>query len=134
MSMGLPHGFKRIVLNLARSKEHPNGSARHGYEIIAPLDARDHLDLAAWKEHRDACRVHRFWGDERDDAGRLVHRAGGAKGSTWIFDYDGSTTDDDEAGYRLADHAFSVGEYVSIRDEDGDMHTFVVTSVQAVGH
>ena len=35
----LPHTFKRIRLNLARSKEFPQGSSRHGYEFVAPLDA-----------------------------------------------------------------------------------------------
>jgi hypothetical protein len=29
-SMTLPHEFKRIRLNLARSKEFPTGSERHG--------------------------------------------------------------------------------------------------------
>ena len=38
--MSLPHNFKRITLNLARSKEHPAGSTRHGYDIVAPLDER----------------------------------------------------------------------------------------------
>ena len=38
--------------------------------------------------------------------------------------------DDDEAGYRFAAHAFVPGEYVSIRDEDGEMHTFQVISVE----
>jgi hypothetical protein len=37
MSM-LPHEFKRIRLELARSKEFPEGSATHGYEFVAPLD------------------------------------------------------------------------------------------------
>src|SRR5262245_42505775 len=35
--MTLPHELKRIRLNLARSKEFPAGSARHGYEFVAPL-------------------------------------------------------------------------------------------------
>src|SRR6266699_3007669 len=86
----LPHALKRIRLNLARSKEFPQGSARHGYEFVAPL---------------------------RPD-GRLVHKSGGAEHARWIFDYDETAEDDDEAGYRFGDHAFHNGEYVSIRDED----------------
>ena len=35
--MALPHTFKRIRLDLARSKEFPNGSSRHGYEFVVPL-------------------------------------------------------------------------------------------------
>jgi hypothetical protein len=29
-------------------------------------------------------------------------------------------------------HAFAPGEYVSTKDDDGELHTFVVTSVEAV--
>lgn len=31
--MTLSHTLKRIRLNLARSKEFPSGSSRHGYEL-----------------------------------------------------------------------------------------------------
>ena len=44
----LPHAFKRIRLNLARSKEFPQGSQRHGYEFVAPLDRNGHIDAALW--------------------------------------------------------------------------------------
>jgi hypothetical protein len=46
--MTLPHELKRIRLNLARSKEFPSGSERHGYEFVAPLDARGHIDPQLW--------------------------------------------------------------------------------------
>jgi hypothetical protein len=38
--MSLPHGLKRIRLELARSREFPAGSANHGYEFVAPLDSK----------------------------------------------------------------------------------------------
>lgn len=129
--MKLPHDFKRIRLNLARTKEFPNGSARHGYEFVAPLDANGHIDVKLWHKHRDRCRVRRFWDGEDEQIGLLVHKPGGAEHARWVFDYDQSTTDDDEAGYRFGSHAFAPGEYVSIREEDGDLHTFKVVSVEA---
>jgi hypothetical protein len=125
----LPHTFKRIRLNLARSKDHPTGSARHGYEFVAPLDAKGHIDPTLWRVHRQHCGVRRFWGGD-EEVGHLVHKPGGAEHSRWVFDYDDSAEDDDEAGYRFAAHAFVPGEYVSIRDEDGEMHTFQVMSVE----
>jgi hypothetical protein len=128
----LPHEFKRIRLNLARSKEFPNGSERHGYEFVAPLDATGHIDPTAWRSHRKQCGVRRFWGDE-EELGHLVHKPGGNEGSRWVFDYDDTAEEDDEAGYRFAAHAFTPGEYVSIRDEDGAMHTFQVVSVEPAG-
>lgn len=121
--------LQRIRLHLARAKDFPEGSARHGYEFIAPLDAAGHIDLDGWKAQRALCTVTRFWGNEAPEHGLLVHRAGGAKGATWVFDYDAGASDDDEAGYRFGDHAFVPGEYVSVREEDGEMHTFVVFSV-----
>lgn len=124
--------LKRIRLNLARSKDHPEGSSRHGYEFVAPLDAAGHIDLEGWRENRNACTVRRFWGDEAPEAGRLVHRAGGSRGATWVFDYNETDTDDDEAGFRFADHVFQPGEYVSIRDDDGTLHTFQVVTVDKV--
>lgn len=127
--MRLPHGFKRITLHLARSKEHPEGSSRFGYELVVPLSSDGRIDPTVWATHKDACRVRRFRNGEADAVGRVVHRAGGEKGARWIFDYDRTTQFDDEAGYRLGDHVFAPGEYVSIRDEDEEMHTFRVVSV-----
>lgn len=121
--------LKRIRLNLARSKEFPEGSTRHGYELIAPLDGNGHLDATAWKQHRAACRVRRIWDGTEDDAGLLVCKPGGAEHTRWVFDYDPEEQDDDEAGYRLGTHVFAPGEYVSIRSDEGVMHTFVVASV-----
>jgi len=74
--------------------------------------------------------VRRFWSGEPTRYGRLVHRAGGEGGATWLIDYDDRTTADDEPGYRLGTHAFVEGEYVSIREAgDGDYHTFRVARV-----
>jgi hypothetical protein len=120
----------RITLHLARSPEYPDGSARHGYEIFAPLDATGHLDQVAWAQARDHCRVRRFWAGEPDRHGRLIHRSGGAGGATWLVDYDDRSSDDDETAYRLSTHVFAAGEYVSIRDQDGEVHTFAVKNVQ----
>jgi hypothetical protein len=127
----LPHVFKRIRLNLARSKEFPTGSERHGYEFVAPLDAGGHIDPELWRMNREHCGVRRFWAGEDDEVGRLVHKPGGPEHARWVFDYDETAEDDDEAGYRFGAHAFRPGEYVSIRDEDGEMHTFQVVSVEA---
>ena len=125
----LPPAFKRIRLNLARSKEFPSGSTRHGYEFVAPLDAAGHIDPAQWQKHRENCRVRRFWNDE-EEHGHLVHKPGGAEHARWVFDYRNGAGEDEEAGYRFGSHAFRPGEYVTIRDEDGEMHTFLVVSVE----
>ena len=128
--MSLPHALKRIRLNVARSKEFPSGSTRHGYEFVAPLDGSGHIDPKLWHAQRDQCRVIRFWDGEENQIGRLVHKPGGSEHARWVFDYDPERTDDDEAGYRFGSHRFSPGEYVTIRDQEGE-HTFRVVSVES---
>lgn len=120
-------GLSRVTLTLARCPEHPDGSTGRGYEIVAPLTPDGHLDPALWRETRDRCRVRRFWIGEPGRHGRLVHRAGGEGGATWLIDYEDWTNEDDEAGYHLGTHVFVEGEYVSIRDAGGAVYrTFKV--------
>jgi hypothetical protein len=122
--------LRKVVLNAARSKEFPEGSIRHGYDFIAPLTGDGHIDLEAWREHRGECFAHRFWGGEPSMRGLLVHRAGGLGGSTWAFEWKaGSKDEQEEEGFRFGDHAFRVGEYVSVREEEGQLLTFRVVSV-----
>ncbi|MFG1463157.1 hypothetical protein V5F77_09650 [Xanthobacter sp. DSM 24535] len=123
----LPHTFREIRLELAREKDHPEGSRNFGYSFVAPLDENGRINPDLWHTHRDACRVVRFRPGEADDVGHLVRRPGGS----WAFRYDVSGDEDDESGYRFGDEAFAPGEYVSIR-EDEEMHTYRVVSVEHV--
>lgn len=130
--MTLPQAFKLIRLNLARSREFPAGSSRHGYEFVAPLDSHGHIDVSLWREHREKCWVRRFWPGEADQLGYLIHKPGGSEGARWIFDYDTDRDDDDEAGYRFSAHVFALGEYLTIRDSENERdYTFVITSIEA---
>jgi hypothetical protein len=124
--------LNRILLNLARSREFPDGSSRHGYDFIAPLDPQGHIDPVLWRKYRDYCRVRRFWDGEDHVIGRLVHKPGGAGHGRWVFTYSSDDDDDDEAGYKFGAHAFLPGEYVSISGQDGKLHTFRVVAVDPV--
>ena len=106
--------LKKVRLELARDKDFPNGSPAHGYEFVAPLHKDGKIDIAKWQRHRDECRVVRFWG-----------------AGTWAFHYvdEGDLDVDDETGFRFDDHVFRPGEYVSIREDDGELRTFNVRSV-----
>jgi hypothetical protein len=117
-----------ITLHLARSKQFPEGSSRYGYEITAPLDAEGRLDQDEWGARRNHCRVRRFWADEGERQGVLVHRPGGSGGATWMIDYNQGRLGDEEAGYHLHQHRFIEGEYVTIEDDDGKPYTFQVVS------
>lgn len=121
-----PRQFYEIRLELAREPRHPEGSYKHGYRFIAPLDTEQRIDATLWKQHRDACRVVRFRPNEEDEVGHLVYRE-----KHWAFHYDIKGADADETGYRFADERFMIGEYVSLHEADG-IHTFRVVSVDHV--
>lgn len=122
--------LRRITLHLARNAAFPDGSADHGYEIVVPLDATGHIDHAAWQKVRGQCQVRRFWAGLPDRHGLLTHHAGGAGGGTWVLDYDKSSAEDDEAGYRLDEHLFRVGEYISLAGKDDHIHTYKVVDIK----
>lgn len=119
----------KITLEEARSKGAPAGSGQSGYEFFAPLDDSAHIDLETWRKERDRCFVHRLDRSVVVGRGLLVRRAGGAEGGIWAFDYEAGTTDDEEQGYRFGSHAFKPGEYVSVRDEDGELVTYRISTV-----
>ncbi len=121
--------LKRVTLTMGRSPGFPDGSSRHGYNIVAPLDDEGRLDADLWRTNRSACVVRRFRHGEDDRFGLLRRRPGGA----WFIDYDETTRDDDETGYRLDRHVFLPGEYVSFTDEDGESRPYVVSDVHAFG-
>ena len=115
--------LKKIRLELARTAEHPSGSANHGYEFTAPLDAEGHLDPDGWDEWANACTFRRFWPGEDDQQGSLMHKRG-----RWVFSYE-LGDDDDDTIFKFDRHRFAVGEYVSITEHDGTTHPFRVVSV-----
>lgn len=117
--------LKRIRLELARDKQHPNGSRKHGYDFAAPLNDAGELVAEEWRKERNRCRVRRFWEGQPDEIGKLVHRRGGS----WAFDYNPKTDTDDEPGFRFDRHHFVPGEYVSITEHDGVQRTFRVATV-----
>lgn len=118
--------LKRIRLELARDPGHPHGSGDYGYEFVAPLNAEGHLDAAEWRAQRASCTVLRFWKGDDPEQGHLLHTRGG----NWAFHYDiDGDPEDDETGYKFAQHIFKVGEYVTLREPDGESHTFRVDSI-----
>jgi len=121
--------LSKIRLELARTREHPQGAPGIGYEFTAPLTEAGKIDSKGWEKNREHCRVVRFRPGEDDDIGHLVRKPGGS----WAFHYDiHSDEEDDESGYRFGDHVFRSGEYVSVREDD-ELIPYVVKRVVAVG-
>jgi hypothetical protein len=96
--------------------------------LVAPIDAKGRLDVEAALAHRDACRVVRFRRGEDSIEGLLRRRPGGS----WAIHYDfASGAEDDDPGYKLGEHTFALGEYVTILEDEG-AHTYRVVSVEPV--
>jgi hypothetical protein len=117
--------LKRVRLELARTKEFPEGSSRHGYEFVAPLDGDGYLDPDSWPTSKSACTVRRFWNRDADEHGMLIHRRNGS----WAFSYKPGD-EDDEAIFKFDRHAFVPGEYVTVTEHDGVARPFRVVSVR----
>jgi hypothetical protein len=119
--------ISHILLELAREPGHPLGDRDHVYHLYLPLTEDGYIDAAAWRKNRSLCRVRRLRPGEEEARGHIVHGPGGR----WSFDYAEDTDRDDETGFRLGDERFVQGEYLSILEDDGKMHTFQVISVRA---
>lgn len=119
--------LKHIRLELARTKEFPEGNRNCGYEFAAPLTADGHLDAKEWSKNKAACTVRRFWAGEDDETGNLVHGPGGR----WIFSY-GPGEEDDEPIFKFDRHVLKEGEYLSITEHDGVTRPFRIVSIRPV--
>lgn len=118
--------ISHIRMELAREPGHPLGDRGHVYHLYLPLTADGHIDAEAWQRNRQLSRVRRQRPGEPEARGLIVHGPGGR----WIFDYTEETDRDNESGFNLNTECFVPGEYVSIREDDGKMHTFQIVSVR----
>lgn len=127
-SIALPKNFRSIRLELAREPGHPQGDARIGYTVVAPLDGDGLLDVETARQFKQDCRVVRFHEGRDHEEGYLRRRPGGS----WAFHYDFEDGgEDDDPAFRLGDHRFVTGEYVTIH-EDAGAHTYRVAAVEAL--
>jgi len=118
--------LKKIRLELARTPERPEGDPNVAYEIVAPLDRNGRLDGEAWRSHRAHCVVAHLRPGLPVEQGALLHRPG----NVWAFSYRPGE-EDDEPLFKLDQHMFKAGEYVSITGHDGKQRPFKVVSVEA---
>ncbi len=122
-------GLMRIVLRMGRNPEagFPEGSDEYGYVIHAPLDASAKLDPTLWSDTRERCTVRRFHPHEAPADGWLRHR-----GANWYFWYDEEDEGPEEPLFKLGAHELRPGEYVTVREADGDAITYRVAEAHAI--
>jgi len=116
--------LRKVRLELARTPRFPEGNPACGYELVLPLDRDGLLDAGEWRQHPEACTVRRFWQGENDGMGRLIH----TRHRTWAFSYMPGE-DDDEPLFHLETHRLVPGEYVSVKEHDGQTLPFRIVSV-----
>ncbi len=114
----------KVRLELARTPQYPQGSSSHGYELIVPLDADGHLDEHIWRSDKKQAVVRRFWPDQEGQQGNLIH----TRHRTWAFSYEPGE-DDDTPIFHLENHLFRHGEYISVKEQDGETMPYRVISV-----
>jgi hypothetical protein len=112
-------------MELARTKEFPEGHAGHGYEFVAPLDEQGKLSPKEWLANKTRCVVRRFAPGAADEHGRFAH-----VGKGWHFDYDAHTRDDDEPLFKLDHHPIKEGYYLSVTEHDGKSRPFKIVAVR----
>ncbi len=115
----------KIRLELGRTPDNPQGDPRHGYEFVAPLDARGYLDPVEWKAEKDRCAVYRSHPHEPEYRGSLRHNGRG-----WLFDYLPGRSSDNEVIFRLDRHRIEKGLYLTIKEEDGVARPFKIVDVR----
>lgn len=123
-SVAHPPIISHIALELAREPGHPYGDRNLAYHLYLPLRAGGEIDDESWPESRGQCRVRRLRPGEPEVAGRILPGPGGY----WIFEY--ADESDSESGFRLEHERFVRGEYVSIREGDGKLHTYQVVTIR----
>lgn len=116
--------FRHVRIELAREKDHPEGSRHAGYDLILPLHEDGRIDEKEWTVKRDVCRVRRFEDDLTDAVGTLAKTEDGQ----WSFHYDPSV-DEDDIGFQFDTEHFVPGEYVSVTHH-GHNHTYRVAFVR----
>lgn len=116
--------WKCIRLELARTREFPQGSASRAYLLRLPLDDDGLIDEFEIRARPALATVRRFWPNQADMSGYVIRTPAG-----WAFSY-APGEEDDEQVFHLETHPFRAGEYVTLTEPDGSRLPFRVASLQ----
>lgn len=119
--------WKNIRLELARTKEFPQGSASRAYLLRLPIDDNGLIDEEALRALPGRATVRRFWPNEADMAGYVIRTPRG-----WAFSYR-IGEEDDETIFHLETHLIRPGEYITLTEPDGRQLPFRIVSIARLG-
>lgn len=115
-----------IRLELARTSEFPEGSASRAFLLRLPLDEEGLIDAPSLQAFPARATVHRFWPNEPDLSGYVIHTPRG-----WALSYRPGD-EDDESIFHLENHPLRIGEYITLTEPDGSQLPFRVASLRAL--
>lgn len=115
--------WKSIRLELARTRDYPEGSPAHALLVHLPLDPDGYIEPGALAAAPVKARVRRAWPGQPVATGYVIATKKG-----WALSYRPGE-EDDELVYHLENHPIRAGEYVTLTEPDGTALPFRVVSL-----
>ena len=123
-----------IRLELASNWQFPRGSAGRSYLIRLPLDEDGAIDSATLESQPVRATVRRYWPNQADMVGHLVHTG---PGYAIRYEMNGSKLNGTHVNGRFDQRLFEldvdsirVGELISLTEPDGHVARFRVADIQ----
>lgn len=116
--------WNNIRLELARTKEFPEGSASRAYLLRIPLDDQGLIEERSLRAAPARATVRRFWPNEPDMSGHVIRTPSG-----WALCYRIGEAHE-EAIFHLEMHPLRLGEYVTLTEPGGETSSFRVASIR----
>lgn len=117
--------WKVIRLELASSWQFPRGSVGRSYLVRLPLGEDGAIDAAALEAQPSRATVRRYWPNEADMIGHLVHTSMGyairyeMNGSAKLNGYSGANGHGQPRLFQFGAAAIKVGEEILLTEPDG---------------
>jgi hypothetical protein len=118
--------WKMIRLELARTKDFPEGSVSRAYLLRLPLREDGLIDEGTLRKMPARATVRRFWPNQPDMSGYVIRTPQG-----WGFSYEPGE-EDDENVYHLETHPIRPGEYITLTEPDGQRLPFRVAGLDGL--
>ena len=126
--------WKVIRLELASNWQFPKGSAGRSYLIRLPLEEDGAIDSATLESQPIRATVRRYWPNQADMVGHLVHVG---PGFAIRYEMNGAQANGahvngkaDDPLFQFDADAIRVGEELSLAEPDGHMARFRVADIQ----
>lgn len=113
--------WKKIRLELARTKGFPTGSVSRGYLVQLPLDGEGRVDKNEFASRPRLATVRRYWSTEPDESGTLM-----PGDDRWIMRCSGSG----DRALLLEGRPIQLGEQLSVLEPDGGILPFRIASIR----